>query len=222
MACGVDPVGAVAEKGKHFLHEPKEVNDRGEAIGVYVGVRWSGEYRITYMPAAEVLAIKAGALGRTGNSGPWVEHEMRMWAKTVIHRAFKTLPRPTDPHLAEVIRRSQEIDSANDAGEPVENLLAGSFEDEQPIIPGGSPEAQENVARQKIDDLSSNRESAVLRPQQPGKGLAPETPVAGDGGQSGETDTLSQTAAKYEREVQENLAKAQSAGQRQPLRFGKR
>jgi recombination protein RecT len=183
------------EHGKHFLHEPKEAEDRGERVGVYVGVRWQSEYRITYMPASEIAAVKTAALARTGNSGPWVDHESRMWSKTVIHRAFKTLPRPVDSHLAEVIRKSQDIDYANDQGEPVELLIQGDFEDEKPIVPTGTPEQQQEVARQKIEDLQNGKQPEVAE----------------------------DTAARYEAENEANREKAREADAgRKPLRFGRK
>ena len=157
------------ENGKHFLHEPKEMLDGQELsfaergpIGAYTVSRWNGIAKIHYMEAADIRAIKKAAVAR--GSKPWTEHEARMWCKTVIRRAFKTLPRPTAMVQAEAVRRTQEIADQNDMGEPVELLIEGNFEDEKPFITAGTHEDQEKIAEEKIAGLKAGgADSTVIR-----------------------------------------------------------
>lgn len=149
------------ENGKHFIHEPLETGDRGNPIGAYSVARWQGIAKITYMPAAEIEAIKKSAMERNGNTGPWKEHELRMWAKTTVHRAFKTLPRPTNPDHGAKLMRSQEIDDRNDLGEGLDPIIDGDFEDEKPFLPAGSTEQQEKVLEEKLQYGDAPRNGPV-------------------------------------------------------------
>jgi hypothetical protein len=108
------------------------------------------------MTAAEIGEIKKSALERNGGSGPWKDHELRMWCKTSVHRAFKTLPRPTNPDHADKIQRSQEIDDRNDLSEGLDPVINADFEDEQPMLAAGSTELQEKAAETKISELKNS------------------------------------------------------------------
>jgi hypothetical protein len=79
-----------------------------------------------------------------------------MWCKTSVHRAFKTLPRPTNPEHGAKLLRSQEIDDKNDIGEELEPLIEGDFEDHQPILAPGSAEAQQEVVERKLAGAKSS------------------------------------------------------------------
>ena len=140
------------ENGKHFLHEPLEIGDRGEPVGAYVVCRWQGIAKITYMTAAEIEEIRKKS--RNGESGPWKEWPMRQWCKTTVHRAFKTLPRPTNPDHAAKVQKAQEIDDKFDMAEPLDAIVEGDFEDEKPFLPAGSTEAQEKVVEEKLAKMS--------------------------------------------------------------------
>jgi recombination protein RecT len=151
------------ENGKHFLHEPLESGDRGAPVGAYSVARWQGIAKITYMTAAEIGEIKTAALKRNNQTGPWKDHELRMWAKTTVHRAFKTLPRPTNPEHAAKLLRSQEIDDRNDLSEALDPVITGDFEDEQPFLPAGSTEKQEEVLERKLADAKDPGKNAALK-----------------------------------------------------------
>jgi recombination protein RecT len=149
------------ENGKHFLHEPLENGDRGDWVGAYAVARWQGIAKITYMTAAEINEIRDTALARTGKTGPWIDWPLRMAAKTVVHRAFKTLPRPTNPEHANKLQRSQEIDDRNDLGEGLDSVIEGDFEDEKPFLPAGSVEAQEAVRDAKLAEMQKQQEAKL-------------------------------------------------------------
>jgi recombination protein RecT len=149
------------ENGKHFLHEPLENGDRGEPKGAYAVARWQSFAKITYMTIAEINEIRDTALARTGKTGPWIDWPLRMACKTVVHRAFKTLPRPTNPEHASKLQRSQEIDDRNDLGESLDPVIEGDFEDEKPFLPAGSTEAQEAVRDAKLEAMQKQQEATA-------------------------------------------------------------
>lgn len=191
------------ENGKHFLHEPLEKGNRGDPTGAYVVSRWNGIPKVTYMTAEEIEFIRSKS--RNGTSGPWIDWPLRMWCKTVVHRAFKTLPRPTNHEQAEKVRRSQEIDEKFEMAEPLEAIVEGSFEDEQPMLAAGSAEDQAKVAENKIKDLQG---SSVTKQQT--ERAAPETSSAS----SEPASTSYDMAERYEQQVAENREKAKQADER--------
>ena len=196
------------EGGKHFMHEEAE-GDRGEPIGAYSLARWQGLVKITYMHWSEINAIKTAALARTGQSGPWKEHELEMAKKTTVHRAFKTLPRPANPVVAEQVQRSQEIDDAVEMGEPVAQIIEGSFEEEQPFLAAGSAEAQEKVLEQKLSFVPLTGAGVSSAPASEAE-ISPE-------------ESRRLDAEAYEQQQREELARA-AANQPKPtpkVRFGR-
>jgi phage RecT family recombinase len=145
------------EQGKHFRHDPQDaMTDRGPAIGVYTVSRWHDIAKIHFMSKVEIEPIKSAALAR--GSVPWKENELAMWRKTVIRRAFKTLPRPTNEQQAKLLSKAQELDDAAEMSETIEPMIEGDFEDEKPIVPTGTPEQQQEVAEQKIEELKQKEE----------------------------------------------------------------
>jgi phage RecT family recombinase len=144
------------EQGKHFRHEPQDaMTDRGPAIGVYTVSRWHDIAKIHFMSKVEIEPIKSAALAR--GSVPWKENEFAMWRKTVIRRAFKTLPRPTSEQHAKLLSKAQELDDAAEMSETIEPMIEGDFEDEKPIVPTGTTEQQQEVAQKKIEDLQNGK-----------------------------------------------------------------
>jgi len=144
------------EQGKHFLHEPQDAlseSDRGGRIGVYTVSRWNNIARIHFMSKVEIEPIRSAALAR--GSQPWKDNELAMWRKSVIRRAFKTLPRPTDDEQARKLSKAQHMDDAAEMSETIEPMIPGDFEDEKPIVPTGTAEQQQEVAQKKIEDLEN-------------------------------------------------------------------
>ncbi len=222
------------ENGKHFIHEPLENGDRGAPVGAYSVARWQGIAKITYMTAAEIGEIKKQALDRNGNSGPWKDHELRMWAKTTVHRAFKTLPRPTNPEHGMKLQRSQEIDDRNDLAEGLDPIIEGDFEDDKPFLAPGSSEQQTQVAERKIEELKKTANVASPGGVIPSK--MPVWPKSDTGTDSQDADRLTpeenraldeeilrkeqaeQDAAK--KEHQQRIVDAEKGTPRPRLRFG--
>lgn len=202
------------ENGKHFLHEPLESGDRGAPVGAYSVARWQGIAKITYMTAAEIGEIKTAALKRNNQTGPWKDHELRMWAKTTVHRAFKTLPRPTNPEHAAKLLRSQEIDDRNDLSEALDPVITGDFEDEQPFLPAGSTEAQEAVVQQKLS--TGVRPAEAVHDAGPGIGPASEdAPISPE-----ESRRLDEKAMEEQQRENARIAAANQPKPTPKVRFG--
>jgi recombination protein RecT len=73
-----------------------DLEEPGKMIGAYAGARFrSGYTRYEYMPAREILSVKARTASKTKEGvivGPWKDHEGEMWKKTVVRRLSKMLP----------------------------------------------------------------------------------------------------------------------------------
>lgn len=81
--------------GREPTHEYNAFGDRGEVIGVYCMAKTEdGEYLNTLMSKEECYAIRdRSEAWKRNQSGPWKTDEGEMMKKTVIKRAFKTLPK---------------------------------------------------------------------------------------------------------------------------------
>lgn len=91
--------------------------DRGEFAGVYcVAKTADGDFLTTIMTAEEVNSIKQRSETGKKGTGPWVTDFEEMAKKSVIRRAFKTLPKTeTLDRMAAAV----ELSNSNEGFEPI-------------------------------------------------------------------------------------------------------
>jgi recombination protein RecT len=137
----------VYKVGPEGEHLPIEEKDRGVAIGAYVVTSLlKGPPKITFMSRIDIMKIKAKS--PAADSGPWVTDELEMFKKTVIHRAFKTMPSSAEDFDA--MRRAQDIDDRVDIGATLDNVIEYEPEDEDApgILTSGLEDKIEEQGRQ--------------------------------------------------------------------------
>ncbi len=95
-------------------HNYSAFGDRGYAIGAYCTVKTAtGAYLTEEMSKDDIYNVRAMSMSyKSGKNSPWITHELEMWRKTVVKRAYKYWP--------SVGRLGAAIDYLNKNGEGVE------------------------------------------------------------------------------------------------------
>lgn len=105
--------------GKEPTHRFNPFSERGEIVGAYCAVKAkTGDYLVEMMPIKDIYSIRDRSKSwigykKTGKACPWVSDEGEMIRKTVIRRAYKSWPIPSEA--------SKRLDSA----------MAETFEDHE-------------------------------------------------------------------------------------------
>lgn len=124
--------------GKEPIHSFNPFGDRGSIVGVYCAVKTkSGDFLVEMMPIEEVYGIRDRSKSwiahkSKGVSCPWATDEGEMIRKTVIRRAYKSWPIPSDTSsrldsAMEATFEDHEIDVSPMTGEKIE-LLKDAYE----------------------------------------------------------------------------------------------
>jgi recombination protein RecT len=120
--------------GKEPLHQFKAFEDRGPGVGAYcVAKTADGDFLVTTMSAAEIIAIKNRSEAGSKGSGPWDTDGNEMAKKTVIKRASKLWPM-TDvrKRFDMAIDVSGEVDPIDFNSSP--HLASGTSQREQKLL----------------------------------------------------------------------------------------
>lgn len=108
------------EKPDHIYNAFSKPEDRGVFVGVYcVAKTMDGDFLTTLMQAEEVYSVRDRSESwKKNQSGPWKTDFTEMAKKTVIRRAFKTLPR-TDERRMAMLANAVELSNQNEGFEPI-------------------------------------------------------------------------------------------------------
>ena len=147
-------------------HLPIDEKDRGVPIGAYVVTSLrDGPPKITFMSRIDIMKIKAKS--PAADNGPWNSHgstpssdELEMWKKTVVHRAFKTMPSSAEDFDA--MRRAQDIEDRVDIGATLDNVIDYAPEDETAgaIMPGGGDDDDTGVSNEQKTQMDRQAQEA--------------------------------------------------------------
>ena len=98
---------------RKIVHEPDTFGDRGELVGGYwCAILQNGERPFGTMTKAEIDVISQRSESvKAGKSSPWISDYAEMAKKTIINRAFKSLPKTG---ISDDCLRAMEADSELD------------------------------------------------------------------------------------------------------------
>lgn len=105
--------------GREPQHEFDPFTERGEIVGAYcVAKTIGGDFITEIMPINEIYAIRDRSQSwKAGKNSPWKSDPGQMIKKTVIRRAYKAWPIPSNAKTKMETAMDQDIDDINDIGE---------------------------------------------------------------------------------------------------------
>jgi recombination protein RecT len=93
------------DHGQHIRHFPDPFKPRGEMIGAYAVATVGDRTYVETLNREQADLIRKSS--RSGDSGPWMVWEDRMWQKSALHRIKKRVP-IMDPKIAAALRDPEE------------------------------------------------------------------------------------------------------------------
>ncbi len=131
-----------------IVHKPKYFEDRGTLVGGYwCAILQNGERPFGVMAKAEIDAISQRSESvKSGKSSPWLSDYNEMAKKTLINRAFKSLPKTG---ISDDCLRAIEADSDLDNRE-IEDIVNREQEDDP--LADDAPYAEEVMTHPESDN----------------------------------------------------------------------